>query len=117
MTQDFADRVYQIVRSIPEGRVTTYGRIARALGSPRSARMVGWALNRISADFDIPAHRVVNRNGVLTGALHFGHPDAMRLLLEEEGIDFLDDLTVDLEAFLWDPADDPRLDHFFLPPT
>lgn len=111
MSMDFAERVYQVVERIPEGRVTTFGRIARALGAPRSARMVGWALNRSPADRIVPAHRVVNRNGVLSGAMHFGHPDAMRMLLEAEGVEFLDDITVDLNACLWDPSDDPSLDH------
>ncbi len=111
MTQDFAERVYQVVERIPEGRVTTFGRIARALGAPRAARMVGWALNRTPSDRHVPAHRVLNRNGVLSGAMHFGHPDAMRMLLEDEGVEFLDEITVDLDVYLWDPADDPELDH------
>lgn len=111
MASDFVDRMYEVVARIPEGRVTTYGRIARALGSPRSARMVGWALHTSPGDLRLPAHRVVNRNGVLSGALHFGHPDVMRGLLLAEDVTFLDDITVDLEKHLWDPADDPSLDH------
>jgi methylated-DNA-protein-cysteine methyltransferase related protein len=113
VASDFAERVYEVVTRIPAGRVTTYGRIGRALGAPRSARMVGWMLNAIPAGRAIPAHRVVNRNGVLTGAPHFGHPDVMRHLLEDEGVTFIDDITVDLAAHLWDPADDPDLDHLF----
>lgn len=111
MTTDFAERVYAVVARIPRGRVTTFGRIARALGSPRSARMVGWALNSSPSGLDLPAQRVVNRQGVLSGALHFGHPDAMHDLLEEEGITFIDEITVDLDAHLWDPADEPDLDY------
>lgn len=111
MPLDFAERVYQVVERIPEGRVTTFGRIARALGAPRSARMVGWALNRSPAERQVPAHRVLNRNGVLSGAMHFGHPDAMRMLLEAEGVEFIDDITVDLDTYVWEPADDPSLDH------
>lgn len=116
MTEDFASRVYQVTASIPYGRVTTFGRIARALGSPRAARMVGWALNRSPRELNLPAHRVVNRNGVLTGALHFGHPDAMADLLKEEGVTFVDEITVDLDAFIWDPAEDPALDELFIIP-
>jgi methylated-DNA-protein-cysteine methyltransferase-like protein len=111
MSADFAERVYAVVARIPPGRVTTYGRIARALGSPRSARMVGWALARSPSTLNLPAQRVVNRQGVLTGALHFGHPDAMRDLLLEEGVTFVDEITVDLVTHLWDPAEDPDLDY------
>lgn len=113
---EFAERVRLVVAAIPDGRVTTYGAIARALGHPRSARMVGWVLNTTAVP-DLPAHRVVNRNGVLTGALHFGHPDAMRARLEAEGVAFLDEQTVDLAAHFWDPADDPAFDAFFVWPT
>lgn len=73
--------------------------------------MVGWALAHAPAGTDLPAHRVVNRNGVLTGALHFGHHDTMRALLLREHVSFVDDITVDLSAHLWDPADDPAIDH------
>ena len=116
MASDFAERVYAVVSRIPPGRVTTYGRIGRALGAPRSARLVGWMLNVAPADRDVPAHRVVNRNGILTGAPHFGHPDLMRHLLEDEGVTFIDEITVDLDAHLWDPADDPELDELFQMP-
>ena len=111
MASDFVERVYEIVARIPRGQVTTYGRIARALGSPRSARMVGWALHSSPVGLELPAHRVVNRNGMLSGALHFGHPDAMRHLLLAEDVTFVDDITVNLNAHLWDPADDPSLDY------
>lgn len=113
MSSDFPRRVYQVVKRIPEGRVTSFGRIGRALGSPRAARMVGWALNALPAGSDVPAHRVVNRNGQLTGAHHFGGPDVMRDLLVDEGVAFVNETTVDLSAHLWDPADDPELDDLF----
>lgn len=116
MASEFWIRVYAVVRLIPEGSVTTYGRIGRALGAPRSARMVGWALNSLPPDSAVPAHRVVNRNGQLSGAHHFGPPDVMRGLLEDEGVTFVDETTVDLAAHLWDPADDSRLDHLFQMP-
>jgi methylated-DNA-protein-cysteine methyltransferase related protein len=101
----FANRVYEVVARIPRGRVTTYGRIARALGEPRSARMVGWALMDAVGD-DLPCHRVVNRNGELTGGWHFGHPDVMRGLLLAEDVPFLPDERVDLRACVWDPWED-----------
>lgn len=102
-TADFAERVYAIVARIPRGRVTTYGRIARTIGDPRGARMVGWALMDSVADRGIPAHRVVNRNGELTGGWYFGHPDIMKARLVEEGIPFRDEYTVDLGPCVWDP--------------
>ena len=115
MSGQFIERVYDVVALIPSGRVTTYGRIARALGAPRSARMVGWALNRTPPERELPAHRVVNRVGFLSGALHFGHPDVMRGLLKDEGVPFVDEDTVDLDAALWDPADEPGLDYLTAP--
>ena len=84
---DFFQRVYHVVRRIPYGRVTTYGLIAKFLGSSSSARTVGWALNASHSDSSIPAHRVVNRNGLLTGKNHFKGFELMRQLLESEGID------------------------------
>lgn len=108
---DFSERVYKLVRMIPPGCVTSYGSIARALGAPRGARLVGWVLR--GSPEDVPAHRVVNKQGVLTGAQHFGHPDAMRDMLEEEGITFVDEVTVDYTRHYWDPADDPRVDELF----
>lgn len=107
---DFVERVYAVVRQIPYGRVTTYGRIARAVGAARSARMVGWALHRCPPDVSEYAHRVVNRNGELTGGWAWGHPAVMRAILEEEGITFIDEYQVDLARHLWEPAelaDDP----------
>jgi methylated-DNA-protein-cysteine methyltransferase-like protein len=102
---DFFSRVYDVTRLIPYGRVTSYGAIARYLGSGRSARMVGWALNvsHINPDF-IPAHRVVNRNGLLTGKFHFGNSTTMRQLLENEGISVEGDKIIDFAQKFWDPA-------------
>lgn len=111
----FPQRVYRLVRHIPEGRVTTYGAIARALGSPRSARMVGWALNTVPEGLDLPAHRVINRVGYLSGGWHFGHPDVMRARLEEEGIEVSNEYMVDLDVYLWDPATDPAVDELIRP--
>ena len=103
---DFFDRVYAIVDQIPVGRVTTYGHIARTLGAARSARMVGWALHTC-AGTPLPAHRVVNRVGALSGALHFGGPHVMEDLLRSEGVTFLPDGRVDLSQHLWVPSEDP----------
>lgn len=102
---DFFSRVYEVARHIPYGRVTSYGAIARYLGSGRSARMVGWAMNgsHNSKEF-IPAYRVVNRNGLLTGKRHFGNSSTMRQLLENEGIIVEDDQIVNFEEKFWDPS-------------
>ena len=97
----FAERVYAIVADIPPGRVTTYGRIAAALGEPRSARIVGWALR--SGPDGLPYHRVVNRTGFLSGGRAFGHPDRMRTLLESEGAPFAEEHRVDLASCVWEP--------------
>ncbi len=102
--EDFFSRVYDVVRLIPRGRVTTYGAIARFVGAPRSARMVGWAMNASHGSPDqIPAHRVVNRNGMLSGKQHFDHIDLMQKLLEEEGIRVENDCIMDFEKLFWDP--------------
>lgn len=102
---DFYRDVYAIVREIPPGRVTSYGAIAKALGMARSARMVGYAMN---ASFgvlpSVPAHRVVNRFGALTGRMHFRDPFEMQRLLESEGIAVRDDCVVDFDRLFWDPA-------------
>ena len=103
---EFAARVYAIVGRIPSGRVTTYGRIARAIGDPRAARMVGWALMHGVECDDLPCHRVVNRVGLLTGGWHFGHPDVMRDRLLAEDVPFADDYQVDLARCVWDPWQD-----------
>jgi methylated-DNA-protein-cysteine methyltransferase related protein len=102
----FRLRVYQIVEAIPVGRVTTYGAIARALGQPRAARIVGGALSRVPAHLDLPCHRVVNRVGYLSGGWSFGHPDVMKTHLLEEAVPFRDEWHVDLESCFWDPSAD-----------
>ena len=101
MNKDYFQKVYQIVSQIPKGKVTTYGLIAQALGSKRKARVVGYALNAVMGK-DIPCHRVVNRNGELSGSIHFATPTLMRELLESEKITFKDNI-VDLDKCLWIP--------------
>lgn len=100
---DFFQRVYHVVKRIPYGKVTTYGLIAKYLGSSSSARTVGWALNASHNDSSIPAHRVVNRNGLLTGKHHFKGFELMRQLLESEGIIIEDDKVLDFEQKIWTP--------------
>ncbi|MCC7224537.1 MAG: MGMT family protein [Chitinophagales bacterium] len=101
-TTDFFERVYALVRQVPEGRVTTYGAIARYLGTARSARMVGWAMNVAHTAYPpVPAHRVVNRNGLLTGKMHFGHPDLMQKMLEGEGISVENDKIMAFDDLFW----------------
>lgn len=101
----FRQAVLRIVASIPEGRVTTYGRIAASIGYPRRARLVGLAISGASDEGDFPCHRVVNRDGFLSGGWSFGHPDVMRQLLEAEGVPFIGEHTVDLDACVWEPPD------------
>lgn len=103
--EDFFEQVYAIVREIPKGRVTSYGVIAKAIGMPRSSRMVGYAMNASHKLPDIPAHRVVNRNGLLTGRMHFETPETMQLLLESEGILIKDHQVVNFQDLFWDPFD------------
>lgn len=100
---DFFKDVYDVVRLIPEGRVTSYGAIAKYLGSARSSRMVGWAMNAAHSIPDVPAHRVVNRKGLLTGKMHFGEPDHMENLLKTEGVLVKNDQIIDFEKHFWDP--------------
>ena len=102
---DFFSKVFEVTKCIPYGRVTSYGAIARYLGSGRSARMVGWALNssHINREF-IPAHRVVNRKGLLTGKHHFGNSTTMAQLLENEGIIIENDRIINFEEKFWDPG-------------
>lgn len=102
MGGDFFERVWDIVRQIPPGKVTTYGHIARLLGTGAAARTVGWALNAAAGRADVPAHRVVNRRGELTGRMHFATPTLMRELLEAEGVTF-EDNRVRLDKHLWIP--------------
>lgn len=105
---DFYARVYAVVAQIPNGRVTTYGRIARHLGAPRASRAVGWALKAVAASprsvLEIPCHRVVNREGRLTGRLHFASPTAMEERLRAEGVAFAEADRVDLGPHLWEPG-------------
>ena len=101
---NFYQRVYQIARTIPFGKVTSYGAIARALGATRSARMVGWAMNASHNIPDIPAHRVVNRNGLLTGKMHFDGTNLMQQLLENEGIEVIDNQIINFEKHFWSPT-------------
>lgn len=94
-----------MVRLIPSGRVTTYGAIARYLGSPKSARMVGWAMNAAhTVEPAVPAQRVVNRNGMLSGKLHFGDPNRMQQLLEQEGVEVSEDHILRFRDLFWDPV-------------
>ena len=100
----FFEKVYEVVRLVPYGRVTTYGSIAAYLGSRVSARMVGWAMNKCHVhSFPVPAHRVVNRQGLLTGKHHFGGQDLMQQLLEGEGIEVINDRVLRFKALFWDP--------------
>ena len=99
----FFERVYEVCRQIPEGRVTSYGAIAKYLGAAKSARMVGWAMNSSKNIEDVPAHRVVNRNGMLTGKSHFGGSNAMQQLLEKEGVKVNDLQIIDFQKYFWDP--------------
>jgi len=103
-TTSFFEDVYEVVKQIPKGRVTSYGAIAACLGTKSSARMVGWAMNGAHLRKDkVPAHRVVNRNGMLSGKMHFKTPDAMQKALEKEGIKVKNDTIVDFEKYFWDP--------------
>ena len=103
---DFFDKVYNVVRQIPEGKVTSYGAIANYLGVKKSARLVGWAMNASHGDNSIPAHRVVNRIGLLTGKHHFGGTKVMQQLLENEGILIKENKILNLELHFWDPRND-----------
>jgi methylated-DNA-protein-cysteine methyltransferase-like protein len=100
---NFFERVYEVVKQIPYGRVTSYGAIAKFLGAARSARMVGWAMNASHTMEDVPAHRVVNRKGLLTGKFHFDGTNLMQQLLESEGVKVVDNQVVDFEKYFWDP--------------
>ena len=100
---NFFERVYEIARQIPYGKVTSYGAIAKVLGAARSARMVGWAMNASHNLEDVPAHRVVNRNGLLTGKHHFDGTNLMQQLLESEGIVVKENQIIDFEKHFWTP--------------
>ena len=99
----FFEKVYKVVQKIPYGKVTSYGAIARYLGHYQSARIVGYAMNSSHNRLDVPAHRVVNRNGLLTGKHHFPGSKLMQQLLENEGIKVKNDQIIDFEDFFWDP--------------
>jgi methylated-DNA-protein-cysteine methyltransferase-like protein len=101
-SETFAEEVYAVVRKVPPGRVTTYGTIGQLLGRYRSARLVGWAMR--NAPTGLPAHRVVNASGVLSGGWAFGHPSVQRALLEEENIMFIGEVRCDLDAHYWPTA-------------
>lgn len=100
---DFFEMVYDVVREIPFGRVTSYGAIANYLGAKKSSRMVGWAMNASHSQIDVPAHRVVNRNGMLTGKMHFSTPNEMQDKLMQEGIFVVDDRIQNFQTHFWDP--------------
>ena len=101
--ENFFERVYEVARQIPYGKVTSYGAIAKALGAARSARMVGWAMNASHNREDVPAHRVVNRVGLLSGKHHFGGTNLMQQLLESEGIEVIDNQIINFEKQFWEP--------------
>lgn len=101
-TLNFFEKVYEVARQIPYGRVTSYGAIAKYLAAPRSARMVGYAMNG-SVGKDVPAHRVVNRNGLLTGKHHFDGTNLMQQLLESEGVEIINSQIQDFDTVFWDP--------------
>jgi methylated-DNA-protein-cysteine methyltransferase-like protein len=100
---NFFEAVYEVVKLIPAGRVTSYGAIAEYLGAKKAAREVGWAMNSCHTLPDVPAQRVVNRNGLLTGKLHFATPTRMQELLEQEGVAIKEDQVQDFAARFWDP--------------
>ena len=102
MENNFFEKVYQVARQIPYGKVTTYGAIGQYLGSAKSARMVGWALNK-SGLINVPAHRVVNKQGLLTGKYHFDGVTLMKQLLENEGIVVINNQIQEMDIYFWDP--------------
>ena len=104
MDSNFFEKVYHIARKIPPGKVTSYGAIAKHIGSAKSARSVGWALNKSELQNPpVPAHRVVNRNGLLTGKMHFANNETMKELLESEGIKIENNKVIDFEKHFWIP--------------
>ncbi|MFH1004736.1 MAG: MGMT family protein [Bacteroidota bacterium] len=107
---DFFEFIYEVAKEIPSGRVTSYGAIAKYLGTAKSARIVGWAMNASHSQKKyIPAHRVVNRNGELTGKFHFGHPKLMQKLLEKEKIKVKNDRVMNFKKIFWDPGKELQL--------
>lgn len=107
---DFFHQVYEVVKLIPPGRATSYGAIAKYLGSAKSSRMVGWAMNAAHSKPEIPAHRVVNRNGMLSGKAHFGDSNRMQELLEAEEIEVKNDQIQNFKVVFWDPERELGLD-------
>lgn len=106
MEQSFFDKVFDVVRQIPMGRISTYGIIAKYIGSPKAARMVGWAMNKSGSEKEyVPAHRVVNRKGLLTGKHHFANQNTMAEMLESEGITIIDNQIQGFEKLLWYPGE------------
>ena len=105
----FFEKVYQVAEQIPYGRVTSYGAIAKYLGTPKSARMVGWAMNASHVNPKVPAHRVVNRIGMLSGKHHFEGTNLMQQLLENEDVEVLDNQIQNFESLFWDPSKDLTL--------
>ena len=103
-SKDFFQKVYEVVKMIPSGRVSTYGLIAKYLGSAKSSRVVGYAMNASHQNSDIPAHRVVNRLGILTGKHHFSGTTLMKNLLESEGVKIQNDRVVNFKKIVWDPS-------------
>ncbi len=102
----FFEKVWWVASRIPHGRVTSYGAIATFLSAAKASRMVGWAMNAShTSDIGIPAHRVVNRAGMLTGKNHFGDPGLMQQLLENEGISVVNDQIINFRQYFWDPSD------------
>ncbi len=108
-TTNFFEDVYDVVRLIPIGRVCSYGAIAKYLGSGGSSRMVGWAMNACHGRDDIPAHRVVNRLGMLTGKNHFANPFQMQERLESEGVKIENDKIIDFKKYNWEPEQELEL--------
>jgi methylated-DNA-protein-cysteine methyltransferase related protein len=110
MDPSFFQSVFEVVRLIPFGRVTSYGAIAKYLGSGKSSRMVGWAMNASHGELpEVPAHRVVNRLGILSGKMHFNPPESMQQRLEKEGVAVENDKVVRFSELFWDPAEELRL--------
>ncbi len=109
--KSFYQKVYEVTRKVPRGRVTSYGAIAKYLGAGKSARMVGWAMNNCGNVFPpVPAHRVVNRTGLLSGQHHFSYPGQMRELLENEGVEVVNDSVKDFKNKFWDPVKELKWD-------
>lgn len=110
MKENIYEVIYDVVRLIPKGRVSTYGAIAQAIGMKSGARMVGYAMNSSHFQGDVPAHRVVNSQGLLTGKFHFGEPDRMQKLLEQEGVKVVNDKVQHFDKLFWNPLNEMKID-------